>query len=134
MNLEESANYILINQSRLADRFYEVLFREHPEVRVFFDGINMDAQRAKLVTALVTVQRQATVGGWVSENYLRDLGKMHVKLGVRPSMFRDFIETLMKVLAEFHDEHWTQDLANDWRHALNASVELMLTAYPSEDD
>lgn len=132
MNLEESASFLLVNQDRLAERFYERLFSEHPETRQFFAGIDMAHQQSKLVSALVTVQRHATVGGWVSENYLRGLGKKHVALKVTPEMFPHFESVLIKVLAELHEINWSNFLAVAWQDAIRASVKIMLSEYPAE--
>lgn len=132
MNLKESASFLLMNQDRLAERFYERLFKEHPETRQFFRGIDMAHQQSKLVSALVTVQRHSTVGGWVSENYLHGLGKKHVALKVTPEMFPHFESVLMKVLVELHENNWTNLLADAWQDALRASVKIMLSEYPAE--
>jgi len=133
MNLAESGDFVLINQARLAEQFYGRLFSEHPEMQPFFEGVDLAHQQEKLATALSTIVRQETVGGWVSENYLHGLGKMHLTMRVGRELFPRFIDTLMKSLAELHEADWTMRLEDDWRAALNKSLKLMLSEYDAAD-
>jgi len=50
----------------------------------------------------------------------------HVMLGARPEHYPVVRESLLASLAEFSGEHWTPELAADWRAILDFVVESML--------
>lgn len=133
MNIHESAQSILIDQQEFAPRFYEILFQNHPEVRPFFVNVDMHDQRTKLMTALITTERQASTGGWVSENYLKGLGNKHLSMGVGRELFPRFIDSLVMALREHHGADWTAVLETEWRSALDAAAQLILAQYPDGD-
>lgn len=130
MQIHESAQVILIDQQRFAPRFYESLFRDHPETERYFSGVDMPDQRTKLMSALITAERHATTGGWVSENFLAALGRKHLALGVGREMFSMFVDTLIGTLEEHHGSEWTSTLEAEWRRAMDSAVEVMLRQYP----
>lgn len=138
MQIDDSVQEILTKQDEFVPRFYEAWFAEHPETRKFFTGFNVDEQRSKLTYALMTVQRHSSVGGWVSENYLKALGRKHAVLGIGPELFPQFSELLIQTMSDFHGRQWTSVLESEWRRALDAAVKVMLAEYPSaqqsEDD
>ena len=133
MRIDDSVQQILAKQDEFVPRFYEAWFAEHPESRGLFAGFNIDEQRSKLTYALMTVQRHSSVGGWVSENYLRSLGRKHDVLGIDREWYPDFIDVLIQTLSDFHGNQWTSVLESDWRKALEAAVEVMLEQYGSDD-
>lgn len=129
MNVHDSAQSILIDQGAFAPRFYELLFEAYPQTRPFFADVDMHDQRTKLMTALITAERHVTTGGWVSQNYLRGLGKKHQDLGIGRELFPLFIDTLLKTLREFHGSEWGSVLEAEWRQALEAAAGLILEQY-----
>ncbi len=136
MQIDESVQQILTDPDEFVPRFYEAWFTEHPETRKFFAGFNIDEQRSKLTYALMTVQRHSSVGGWVSENYLKSLGKKHADLGIGAELYPDFIDVLIQTMSDFHQSQWTSVLESEWRRSLEAAVEVMLEQYeqtPTED-
>jgi hemoglobin-like flavoprotein len=128
MNLRESVDCILRHESAALDGFYAHFFERHPQYQTLFQGKSLAAQTAMLTMALAAVQqtpelRQAAV------MYLRVLGARHQAVGVPRDAYPDFSESLIETIARFHGADWTDDLAEQWRAALDRASHIMTQAY-----
>ena len=60
MRLSESIDEILAQtDSQFANSFYQLLFKEHPELNEYFADTNMQRQKLMLTMALQTIQGRA---------------------------------------------------------------------------
>ena len=57
MDIHESMTDILNSEEILGDLFYKGFLTRHPKLKVYFEGVNMQAQAAMLTTALVVIER-----------------------------------------------------------------------------
>jgi NAD(P)H-flavin reductase/hemoglobin-like flavoprotein len=110
--------------------FYSDLFLKHPETRTMFP-VSMQAQRAHLVDALVTI-----VSGVDNVNdltvYLRDLGRGHRKFGTLAGHYDAVGDSLLATFAHFCADAWDGDLEADWRSAYQLIAGVMTAA--AQDD
>ncbi|HVW00661.1 MAG TPA: GAF domain-containing protein, partial [Planctomycetaceae bacterium] len=110
----------------LAERFYDRLFVDYPELQPLFAATDFVDQRQKLVRALSLIVRslerpEALV------NYLHRLGAQHVDYGVTPADYPPVGQTLLAAMADLAGpELWNQTVADAWFDALQAVSELML--------
>lgn len=116
--LESSFAMLAPRADELADRFYDRLFRNHPDVRPLFKG-PMQQQKRHLVAALATIVGSLRHGVKLTQ-YLEDLAKRHVDYGVLPEHYPVVGENLVAVLAELAGPAWTPELEQAWTAAYDA--------------
>jgi methyl-accepting chemotaxis protein len=117
----------------LAERFYARLFRDAPEIRQFFDGIDLADQRRKLIQSLQIVLRTLDRPEALAR-YLQDLGQQHRVRGISSQHDAAVHSALLSTLAETAGpEHWTEDLAQEWAAALAAVSQLMWVEEAAEE-
>lgn len=119
MPLTESVNRILAEGTMLTDRFYELLFRRHPEAKTLFEQTHMSAQSVMLSAELIVIKQYPDypLG---TERYLNVLGTRHARKSVPRKLFQAFQDVLLVALEEFHGMDWIDDLAQQWREASSA--------------
>ncbi len=132
MNLQESIDRILANESVALEGFYDRLFQKHPEYRALFEGKSLSAQTAMLTMALVAV-KQAPELRPAASLYLRALGVKHKKANVPTEAYQNFVGVLLEQIGEFHGPDWNHALAEQWRDALLRASGLMFQGYETPD-
>jgi NAD(P)H-flavin reductase/hemoglobin-like flavoprotein len=111
--------------------FYSDLFLKHPETRPMFP-VSMQAQRAHLVDALVTIVASVDSTDKLAV-FLRDLGRGHRKFGTVTAHYDAVRESLLATFAHFCGDAWDADLEADWRGAYELVAGVM-TAAAQEDE
>ena len=130
MEIQDSIQKILQGESVVAERFYECYFRCHPEARRFFDGIDMRRQAVMLNMALLLVEHHHGKRYPATEHYLKVLGHTHAsRRGVPVEAYAPFRDCLLETLAEFHGADWDENLAAQWRAALDLAIATMLQGH-----
>ena len=114
---------------KLVKRFYEELFKHHPEVRPMFKNASMAGQRRKLVTMLSTVVKSLRKPDELAAT-LAELGKKHQKFGVKPAHYPVVTETLLDVMEEMAGDLWTNKVKKAWTNALDFISSAMISASP----
>jgi methyl-accepting chemotaxis protein len=114
---------------KLVKRFYEELFKHHPEVRPMFKNVSMAEQRRKLVTMLATVVKSLRKPDELAAT-LANLGKMHRQFGVKPAHYPVVTETLLDVMEEMAGDLWTKKVEKAWTNALDFISSAMISASP----
>jgi hemoglobin-like flavoprotein len=130
MQIAESLDRILSERQLVTERFYtEKLFKVHPEFIPFFSNTNMRVQPLMLTVALQGVV--SLVGGKYPavQEYLRYLGTRHRRHGVPQDLIPKFCNMLVATVEEFHGEAWDEELARQWRTALERATAIMLEGY-----
>jgi methyl-accepting chemotaxis protein len=123
--LRRSFELIAPRADRFADRFYEKLFADFPEVRPLFGRTDLADQRRMLIQMLTIVMRSLEQPAVLSR-VLGELGARHVDYGVREEHYPLVARTLMGALREFAGEAWTDEFNTAWTEALYAVAGLML--------
>jgi len=111
--------------------FYSDLFLKHPETRTMFP-VSMQAQRAHLVEALVTIVSSVDNVDDLSV-FLRDLGRGHRKFGTLATHYNAVGDSLLATFAHFCADTWDAELEADWRGAYELIAGVMITA-ATEDE
>ena len=123
--LRRSFELIAPRADRFADRFYEKLFADFPDVRPLFGRTELAEQRRMLIQMLTVVMRSLEQPAMLSR-ILGELGARHVGYGVREEHYPLVARTMMAVLREFAGEAWTEEFNTAWTEALYAVAGLML--------
>ena len=110
----------------LAERFYQRLFSEYPEIGPLFKSVTIEGQHKKLLASMVLLIQHLRDSEMI-EDYLQGLGVRHQQYGVEAVHYEMFIENWLSVLAEFADQEWTDKLQQAWRNVLEYVAELMQT-------
>jgi serine phosphatase RsbU (regulator of sigma subunit)/hemoglobin-like flavoprotein len=127
MNIEYSLSEILSRTDRrFTEGFYAALFARYPRLDRLFRETDMRSQSAMLTVALQILVHWHLKRTPAGEIYVRHLGEKHASMGLVAEDYADFGEVLLESLADFHGQHWTQALADQWRSALSDGVRLML--------
>jgi hemoglobin-like flavoprotein len=122
--LRSSFALVLERKPDLTDRFYEILFEQHPEAKPLFGRNSARAQSDMLATALVAVVDHLEDATWLTET-LGALGTRHQGYGVTAEMYGWVGGALLTTLAEVGGEDWTPELAGAWTDAFGAIASLM---------
>lgn len=120
---------------QVADKFYEFLFSDYPEVRPMFKDTKMEGQKKALMKGLSYIVDHLEDGDRLSE-YLRQMGKRHVDYGTAPAHYEAVGNTLIKTFAHFFENKWTEELQDEWIKAYGVITDLMLegAAYAEPDE
>jgi hemoglobin-like flavoprotein len=130
VHITESLDKILSNRELLTQRFYtENLFKTHPEFASYFDGANMKVQSLMLMMALQGVVCVISGSYPAVEQYLRYLGTKHHRRGIPQELYPKFCDVLLATVEEFHGEAWNEELACQWRAALEGATAMMREGY-----
>lgn len=129
--LRRSFARIAMHGDEVPLHFYSDLFLKHPETRTMFP-VSMQAQRAHLVDALVTIVSGVDNADDLAV-FLRDLGRGHRKFGTLAGHYAAVGDSLMATFAHFCGDAWDADLESDWRSAYQLVAGVM-TAAAQEDE
>ena len=111
----------------LADTFYRRLFAQVPAVRELFPD-DLSTQQKKLVAALVMVVRNLRTPEALREPLL-EMGERHAGYGAKPEHYPVVRDTLIGTLAALTGDTWNDQLAADWRSALDSVANVMLEGH-----
>lgn len=125
--LENSFNLVAPRAEELAERFYGLMFRTHPEVRALFPE-DMASQRKKIVASLVLVVQSLRHPEKLREPLL-ELGRRHIAYQVKPEHYPVVRDALIETLSDMAGEQWSEQLTIDWRGALDFVASVMLEAH-----
>jgi hemoglobin-like flavoprotein len=129
MNIHESLHHVLHRDEILADLFYDVFLDRYPEVREFFEGVDLQRQALLLTMALVVVVNHYTNAYPATELYLKYLGTQHHRRGIPVESYASFREALLETLERFHGDDWSPELAGNWRAAIDLAATTMHDGY-----
>ncbi|MCB2427812.1 globin domain-containing protein [Methylophaga pinxianii] len=110
----------------LAERFYQRLFAEYPELSPLFKSVTIEGQHKKLLASMVLLIQHLHDSEMITD-YLQGLGVRHQQYGVEAAHYEMFIENWLAVLGEFADQTWDNQLQQAWRNVLEYVAELMQT-------
>lgn len=111
----------------LTSRFYSTLFEIDPSAARLFQGVDMTAQRARLVQALTVVVRALDDVDRLLPPLVA-LGSRHAKYGVEPHHFDSVGRALIQALAETLGEEFTPEVRAAWGEAYGVIASVMRRA------
>ena len=129
MDINESVEKIMSHKEAMCELFYEHFLDKHPEARQYFSNVNLTNQAAFLTIALAVVEDHYQHQYRATEHYLQVLGTRHRNWGVPAEMYPHFRDCLLETMATFHKEDWDDELAAQWRAAIDKATETMLQGY-----
>ena len=127
--VEYSFREIAPQGSALVAKFYASLLAK-PEIRPFFEGVDLDAQKKKLLSALQLVVSRLREPKALRE-VLGALGEHHRELGVQQHHYEPVVSTLVDTMAQVAGPAWTPKTREAWRQVLAFVTEAM-TGLPQE--
>lgn len=133
MNIHESVHKILGHQDAVAELFYTRFLDDHPEIRRYFDGVDMKRQAVLLGMTLLLIEHHYVHRYPTSEAYLRLLGHRHQsRRGIPAWTYGPFRDCLLETLAQFHGAEWDANLAHQWAEAIDLASRTMLSGYDQD--
>ncbi len=124
--LRQSFRAIVLRTPEVTERFYEVLFERHPQIRELFRRNEPALQVQMMKDTLLAIVDRLEDAPWLRRS-LAALGAKHVEYGVVPAMYPLVGEALLWTLGEAAGpEVWTPHVAEAWARAFGAISTMML--------
>lgn len=108
----------------VVERFYQLLFADHPQLRLLFPS-DMTQQKAHLLAAVGLVVKHADNLGSL-EQPLQEMGARHVRYGARPEHYPVVRDTLVLALKQVAGDAWKAEYGEAWTGALNVVAGAMI--------
>lgn len=129
MDLQESLDRIMQNETAFGTHFYKHFFEIVPDARPFFEGIDWRHQELSLTMALNVLVRHHDCGYPATRMYLEHLGTKHHDRRIPVSLFASWRQALIETLRELEGENWSPELEASWLSAYEDAVEAMMRGY-----
>jgi hemoglobin-like flavoprotein len=129
MDMHDSLQRILASKQVIGDVFYEALLAHHPEIRPYFEGIDLCRQAVLLTMQLTVIEVYHRLGSPPARLYLQHLGTQHHNRGIPLELYGPFRDTLLEVMQRFLEEDWTEELAKEWKTAIDDASAVMFEGY-----
>jgi hemoglobin-like flavoprotein len=129
MTIHDSVHRILDQQAPFADLFYLFFLERYPEVRGYFEKVNMKRQAVLLTMALMVMERHYSGSYPATRMYLKYLGTRHHDWGIPKELYPKFRAALLATLQRFHSTDWDEHLGEQWQVAIDLAIDTMLEGY-----
>jgi len=129
MDIQASIDRILAAEDRFGYLFYDHYLRRYPEVRRYFEDVDLRRQGVLLMMALRLIVEYELKRYRSTEAFLHYLGTKHHNMQVPKELYADWCRAMLETLEQFHGEDWNSVLAEHWKDALDRSVEAMHRGY-----
>ncbi len=116
--IRESFDALKPYASEFATDFYRHLFDQHPEAKGLFESVSMEKQKKALIGALVHAVEFLNEQSHLKD-YFQKMGRRHVDYGVTFQHYDWVGDSFMSVMAEYFNQHWTEELKEEWLKVLN---------------
>lgn len=125
-NVQRTFNIIAPIADSAAALFYHKLFELDPSLKSLFKA-DMTDQGKKLMQILgVAVSSLKNLEAIVPA--VQDLGRRHVKYGVRPQHYNTVAEAILWMLAHTLGSQFTPEIKQDWTDVYTVLAETMIAA------
>lgn len=131
--LQDSLQAVAPRGAELTERFYAILFERYPQVKPLFEGLEMQAQGARLLDSIVTIVSNVEKTD-VLIPYLQKLGVRHVEYGAVAAHYDAVGECLLAALAEIAGEVWNDEFQSAWTEAYGVIASVMKDAAAAAGD
>jgi hemoglobin-like flavoprotein len=132
MDMHESLLRILASNQVIGDAFYEALLARHPEFRPYFERVRFRRQAVLLTMQLAVIEVYHRFRSPLARLHLQHLGAKHRNLGVPQELYGPFRDTLLEVLQRCFEEDWTEELAREWKTAIDGASAVMFEGYSDD--
>ena len=129
MDIKNSLELILKSKETLGATFYHDLLQRYPDLKQYFENVDLSRQAVLLTMQLSVIEVYYTTRSPAAEKYLQVLGTKHRDWGVPQDVYERFREVLMDTLQSFHGDDWSEELAEQWRGAMDAATQKMFDGY-----
>ena len=111
------------------NRFYEIFMASHPDIRTMFAHTDFSAQIGLLRHGLNSVF-MFSENNPIARKTLTRIRSSHSKdkLNIAPSLYRYWIDSLIKTVSEF-DPEFTGDIEQAWRRVIQPAVDYIASGY-----
>lgn len=109
------------------EKFYQLMFEQHPEIRPLFPQ-SMKNQNAALLSMLDNVINGIEYIDELKE-VLIQLGKRHQGFGVQANMYDVFVEIVVEAAKQSSNNTITDEEITAWEHAFRSISDLMIKSY-----
>lgn len=89
---------------------------------------SLKEQQAKIGATLQLVVEQLRSPHFVFRT-LRELGRRHAVMGVRPEHYPLVVDALSTALAELAGDRWSAEMRAEWQGALNLMADMMIEGH-----
>lgn len=132
MKIEQSVEVLLQQKTVVISAFYDLFLSRHPEIQKHFEGINVKHQATMLTMALMMVEAYHSHNYPAAEHYLKVLGSRHRHYGVAIEDYPKFRDCLLETLAAIHGDEWDEELATQWKDAIDKATATMALGYEED--
>lgn len=132
MTIAESMHAILSRPELVTDLFYVKYLDRYPDLREYFDGVDLQQQAVLLKMALTVTQQYYEHRYPAAEQYLLVLGRKHHLRHVPKSLYADWRDCLLDTFQQFLCDNWDAALEREWTDAINMATDIMHRGYDDE--
>ena len=129
MDIDQSLERILSSQESLGDLFYDIFLTQYPEVKAYFEGLNLKRQAVLLTMSLTVIAQNYSNPYPATTKYLRYLGSKHHDRRIPTELYPKWAEAMLATLKEFHGDVWDDRLREQWAEAISQTAERMFEGY-----
>jgi len=129
MDIRESMDRVLASDALLGEIFYEEFFRKAPEAVAHFKDVDMRRQALVLTMALPVIAHHQTSSSPAIGHYLRLLGTRHKEWRIPTDLYPAWSEAMLAALQRVLGNAWNEELAVEWRAALQKASATLLSGY-----
>ena len=129
MNISESLDQILESKELFGKAFYEYFLLNNPSVVPYFEGVDMARQELVLTMALSTIVQHSVKDHAAIDHYMRHLGTRHNRWKIPPDTYPLWCDAMLVTLKKMLGDHWSDELAAEWRAALEKASHTLLKGY-----
>lgn len=109
--------------------FYIKYLDRYPDVRQYFEGVELQHQAVLLKMALTIIQQRYEHRYPAAEQYLLVLGHRHRLQQVPKDLYFDWRDSMLDTLEQFFGAEWTEALEAEWTTAIDLAAEIMHRGY-----
>ena len=128
--IEQSFSALSTHGELLAERFYQRLFANYPDIESIFDGVSANAKQKNMLASLELLVQNLHKPE-ILKDYLFSLAVMHIEHEGTADHYPMFAENLLAVMAEIAGECWMPEVQQAWQNTLNKVTTIMLEAHQS---
>lgn len=110
---------------QFTNTFYKNLFVSYPEIGILFANTFMIHQEKVFINSFSFIVKNFDNNSLIQAK-LKGLGARHLRYGVLPEYYPLFGNILLKTLAQFLKESWTDEVEQAWSESYKIITALML--------
>lgn len=109
---------------QVAEKFYEILWDDYPQSVALFEEVDMDQQKKALMGSLSFIVNNLEDTDKIV-GFIKEMGRRHSAYGAQEEHFDWVGKSLIKTLAHFFGDNWTEDLEKNWVAAYGLIADVM---------